>query len=150
MKKYIYLALGVLLVGTLVKASSQDKPETKTRTLTVKLNYKGAGTVDERHRIFVFVFDSPDFIQGGAFPIAAEAAIAKDGTVSFPSLSTSPVYVATAFDPSGAYDGQSGPPPSGTSMGLYSKTPGKPEPIEIEAGKTVSIDLPFDDTAKMP
>ena len=150
MKKYIYLAFGVLLVGTLVKASNQDKPEPKTRTLTVKLNYKGAGTVDEKHKIFVFVFDSPDFVQGGSFPVAAEAATAKDATVSFPSLSTSPVYVATAYDPSGSYDGQSGPPPSGSSMGLYSKAPGKPEPIEIEAGKTVTIDVVFDDTAKMP
>ncbi|MGA7412285.1 MAG: hypothetical protein WBW33_17540 [Bryobacteraceae bacterium] len=150
MTKYIYLALSVLLVGTLVKASGQDKPETKTRTLTIKLNYKGAGTVDEKHKIYVFVFDSPDFIQGGAFPIASDAATAKDGTVSFPSLSTSPLYVATAYDPSGSYDGQSGPPPSGSSMGLYSKAAGKPEPIEIEAGKAVTIDVPFDDTAKMP
>ena len=69
MKKYIYLALGVLLVGTLVKASNQAKPETKTRTLNVKLNYTGAGTVDEKHKIFVFIFDSPDFMQGGAMPI---------------------------------------------------------------------------------
>jgi hypothetical protein len=53
MKKYIYLALGVLLVGTLVKASNQAKPEAKTRTLNVKLNYTGAGTVDEKHKIFL-------------------------------------------------------------------------------------------------
>lgn len=150
MKKYAYVALGVLLVGTLVKASNQDKPEAKTRTLTVKLNYKGAGAVDEKHKIFVFVFDSPDFVEGGAFPIASDNATAKDAAVSFPDLSDSPVYVATAYDPSGSYDGHSGPPPSGTSMGMYSKTPGKPEPIEIEAGKAVSIDLLFDDTAKMP
>lgn len=150
MKKYLYLAVGILLVGTLVKASNQDKPEAKTRTLNVKLNYKGAGTVDEKHKIFVFIFDTPDFMQGGGMPIAGDAASAKDGTVSFTTLSTSPVYIATAYDPSGSYDGQSGPPPSGSSMGLYSKTPGKPEPVEIEAGKTTTVDVPFDDTAKMP
>jgi hypothetical protein len=33
---------------------------------------------------------------------------------------------------------------------MYSKVPGTPEPVTIEAGKTVAIDLPFDDTAKMP
>ncbi len=150
MKKYMYLALGILLVGTLVKAANQDKPESKTRTLNVKLNYKGAGTVDEKHKIFVFIFDSPDFMQGGSMPIAGDAGTAKDGTVSFTTLSTSPVYIATAYDPSGSYDGQSGPPPSGSSMGLYSKTPGKPEPVEIEAGKTATVDVVFDDTAKMP
>ncbi len=150
MKKCIYLVLGVLMVGTLVRASNQDKPESKTRTLNVKLDYKGAGTVDDKHKIFVFVFDSPDFAQGGAFPIASESATTKDGTVSFPDLSTTPVYVASAYDPSGSYDGESGPPPSGTSMGVYIKTPGKPEPVEIEAGKTVTIGLSFDDSTKMP
>lgn len=150
MKKYVYLALGVLLVGTLVRASNQDKPEAKTRTLTVTLGYKGAGAVDDKHKIFVFVFDSPDFVQGGGMPIAAGAATAKDGTIPFTDLSTSPVYLVAAYDPSGSYDGESGPPPSGSSMGLYSKTPGKPEPIEIEAGKAATITLQFDDTTKMP
>jgi hypothetical protein len=149
-KKYSYLALGLLLLGTLAKAYNQDKAETKPRTLSVKVNYTGAGTVDEKHKVYVFVFDSPDFIQGGAFPIASDAAITKNGTVSFTTLSASPVYVATCFDPSGSYDGQSGPPPSGSSMGLYSKSAGKPEPVEIEAGKSATIDLPFDDAAKMP
>ena len=150
MKKYLYLALGVLLVGALVKASSQDNPDAKTRTLNVKLSYAGSGTVDDKHKIFVFVFDSPEFITGGAFPIASGSSATKDGTVAFANLTASPVYVATAYDPSGNYDGQSGPPPTGSSMGLYAKAPGKPEPVEIEAGKAVTIDLPFDDTAKMP
>ena len=105
MKKYVYLALGVLLVGTLVKASNQDKPEAKTRALTVKVNYKGAGTVDEKHKIFVFVFDSPDFMQGGALPIAARRRHREGRDRLLPNLSTSPVYVATAYDPSGSYDG---------------------------------------------
>jgi hypothetical protein len=33
---------------------------------------------------------------------------------------------------------------------MYSKTPGTPEPIKIDPGKTVEIELAFDDTAKMP
>lgn len=150
MKKYVSFALGMLLLGMLVKASSQAKPETKTRTLNVKLNYTGAGTVDEKHKIFVFLFDSPDFMQGGAMPIGMSAGTSKNGTVTFADLTASPVYVATCYDPSGSYDGQSGPPPSGASMGLYSKSPGKPEPVEVEAGKTATVDLPFDDTTKMP
>jgi hypothetical protein len=35
-------------------------------------------------------------------------------------------------------------------MGMYQKTPGEPAPVTIEAGKTVSVDVPFDDTVKMP
>jgi hypothetical protein len=47
-------------------------------------------------------------------------------------------------------DGQSGPPPSGSSLGLYSTSPGEPAPLKLEDGKTVEIDLTFDDSAKMP
>ena len=35
-------------------------------------------------------------------------------------------------------------------MGVYWKTPGSPEPVKIEPGKTVEIALPFDDSFKMP
>ena len=41
-------------------------------------------------------------------------------------------------------------PPSGASMGMYSKTPGTPEPIKIEPGETVTVEVPFDDSFKMP
>ena len=60
-----------------------------------------------------------------------------------------PAYVSAAYDPKGEWDGQSGPPPEGSSLGLYSKTPGQPEPIEIQPGKTATIELSFDDRVKM-
>jgi hypothetical protein len=75
---------------------------------------------------------------------------AKDGTVTFSDIGSSPVYTAAIYDPKGEYDGASGPPPSGSSAGLYTKEPPKPAPISIDAGKTVEVDLPFDDTIKMP
>ena len=33
------------------------------RGLRVKVHYKGSGTVDEKHKILVFLFDSPEFGQ---------------------------------------------------------------------------------------
>ncbi|HXN46547.1 MAG TPA: hypothetical protein VN893_07890, partial [Bryobacteraceae bacterium] len=83
-------------------------------------------------------------------PIASQSGAAKDATVTFNDLTTSPVYAAAVYDPTGGYDGQSGPPPSGSSMGMYGKTPGQADPIKIEPGKTTEIVLAFDDTAKMP
>jgi len=132
--------------------AQQSKPEEKaaSRTLKAKMNYTGAGTVDEKHKIFVFVFDTPDFMQGGAMPVGFGSASAKDGTATVEQLPTSPVYVAVAYDPTGQYDGQSGPPPSGSSMGLYTKTPPAPEPVKIDAGGTAEITVPFDDSRKMP
>jgi len=149
MSKLLFLALGLTVLGC---AAAQEKAPEKapaTRTLKIKLNYTGSGTVDEKHKIFLFLFDSADFMQGQVMPIAFQQASAKDATVAFEGLTTSPVYATAVYDPSGEYEGMSAPP-SGASMGLYSKTPGTPEPIKIEPGETVTVELAFDDTAKMP
>ncbi len=149
MKKCSYLAIALL---TLAFGFQSGKAQEKaaSRTLKVKLHYTGAGTVDDKHKIFVFLFDSPDFVQGNVMPVGAQNAAAKDETVTFSGIEKSPVYVVAAYDPTGGYDGQSGPPPSGSSLGLYTKEPPAPGPIAIDEGKTVQVDLPFDDTAKMP
>jgi len=140
------IAAALVAAFALVAAAQENKAD---RTLKVKLNYTGSVKVDDKHKIFLFVFDSPDFTQGAGMPIASDTAAAKDQTVTFSNLSASPVYVVAVLDPNGAYEGMS-PPPSGSSMGMYSKEPGKPGPIAIEAGKTVSVDLAFDDSNKMP
>lgn len=152
-KKRMLFAAGLLGLTSMVATAQQPKPEEKpaaTRTLKAKMNYTGAGTVDEKHKIFLFVFDTPDFMQGGSMPIGFGSASAKDGTVTVSDLSVSPIYVAVTYDPTGGYDGQSGPPPSGASMGVYAKTPGTPEPVKIDPGKTAEITVAFDDSFKMP
>lgn len=140
-----------LLVASVITLALFAGAQTKAdRTLKIKLNYTGSGKVDAGHKIFVFLFDSPDFMQGGVMPIASESATAKDQTVTLSGLSADVVYVAAAFDPNRTYDGASGPPPTGSSMGLYSKEPGKPAPIKLEPGKTAEVELSFNDTVKMP
>ena len=149
------LAAAVMLcaAGVWQRAQAQDKPAEKApagRTLKVKLNYSGPGTVDEKHRIFVFVFDTPDFVRReDAMPIAFDSGSAKDATLTFSDVTTSPVYLIAIFDPTGGYEGMS-KPPSGASLAIYGKTPGEPGPIVIEAGKTTQVDVAFDDTIKMP
>jgi len=147
MRKIFYIAFGMLILAAGIQpGSAQDK----ARTLKVKLNYTGSGTVDEKHAIRVFLFDSPDFANGNAMPFTMQSGESKDATVTFADTGKSPVYVAAVFDPTGGYDGQSGPPPSGSSLGAYSKAPPQPSAVEIEEGKTVEIELPFDDSTKMP
>jgi len=149
MKKSIYIAAGLLILASGFQfGRAQEKAA--TRTLKVKVNYTGSGTVDEKHKIQVFMFDSPDFTQGNAMPTGMQMTAAKDGTVTFTDIAGSPVYAAAIYDPTGGYDGASGPPPSGSSAGMYTKEPPKPAPIDIEAGKTVEIELAFDDSQKMP
>jgi hypothetical protein len=137
------------LAGVSQPGKAQDKAA-GGRTLKVKLHFTGAGTVDQKHQIVLFLFDSPDFMQrNDAMPIARENATAKDVTVTFSDVAKSPVYLIAVYDPTGAYEGMS-PPPSGSSLGMYGKTPGQVEPVNIDAGKTAQIDLAFDDSFKMP
>jgi hypothetical protein len=152
-RKYLHTALAAMvllcLAGVWQPGQAQEKAPA-ARTLKVKLKYTGSGTVDEKHRIFVFLFDTPDFIKGeNAMPIAFGSGAAKDATVTVSDIATSPVYLIAIYDPTGAYEGMS-KPPSGASLAIYGKTPGEPGPIAIEAGKTTEIDVPFDDTIKMP
>lgn len=147
MKKSFYLAAGLLILASgFQSGNAQDK----SRTLKLKVHYTGSGTVDDKHKIQVFLFDSPDFAQGNAMPVGMQMTASKEGTVTFSDVAKSPAYVATVYDPTGGYDGQSGPPPSGSSLGIYSTQPPQPSPITIDEGKTVEVDVTFDDTAKMP
>jgi hypothetical protein len=150
MRKSFYLAYGMLILASGLQYGRAQEKTSGGRTLKVKLHYTGSGTIDEKHRIFVFLFDSPDFIKGGVMPFAMKGAVSKEETVTFSDVEKSPAYVTAVYDPAGSYDGQSGPPPSGASLGLYSKTPGQPAPVSLDEGKTVEIELAFDDTAKMP
>jgi hypothetical protein len=153
MKLHDGLVFGLLILAMVAPAAQQEKPAEKKaapRVLKVKLNYTGSGQVDSKHPIIVFLFESPDFAQGDVMPFASMPASAKDQTVVFSDVGQSPVYVVTVYDPAGNYDGQSGPPPSGSSTGMYFKTPGTPEPVKIEPGQTVQIELTFDDSSKMP
>ncbi len=150
MKRSVFVicagVLGLLLTSPRT-AISQGASEGST--LKVRVNYSGAGTVDEKHKIYVVLWDSPDFVNGETTaPFAMQAASSKDGVVTFDDVKKTPVYVSAAYDPSGQWDAQSAPP-EGSSLGVYSKTPGKPEPIDLKPGKATTIDLAFDDSVKM-
>jgi len=126
------------------------KPEAKPRTLTAKVSYTGAGTVDEKHKIFLFLFDNPDFRNGGVAPIAVKTMSSKSESLTFTEVSASPVYLAAIYDPKGEYQGMD-MPPSGASVAIYGMTPdGEIGAIKIEPGQTVKIEMTFDDSTKMP
>jgi hypothetical protein len=150
MKKSFAAASVVLMlcaVFTLEYGRAQEG--SPLRGLRVKVHYKGSGTVDEKHKILVFLFDSPEFGRSNVMPFAVMSTGSKDGTVTFNDVAKSPAYVATVYEPSGSYGERQGPPPRGSSMGMYSKTPGQPAPVKVEAGKTVDVELTFDDSVKV-
>jgi Ca2+-binding RTX toxin-like protein len=133
---------GALLLSALTISAQQGL------TLQVQLHYTGSGTVDETHKIFVALWDSAGFTGDSAPPVDVKAATSKNGSVTFTDVKKVPAYVSAAYDPTGKWDAQS-PPPSGSSLGMYSKAPPKPEPINITPGKAAKVTITFDDTQKV-
>jgi hypothetical protein len=118
--------------------------------LEVQVSYTGSGTVDESHKVYVVLWDNPNFVteEAGAPPIDLKGVSSKSASVQFDDVQTNPVYVSMVYDPSGKWDAAS-PPPSGSSLGFYAKEPGKPAPVKLDAGKTTKIAATFDDSFKM-
>lgn len=139
--KRLLLTFGCLTVGAIAASAQQNV------SLEVQIHYTGAGTVDSAHKIFVALWESDDFNSGP--PSDVKSITSKDGIATFSDLKKTPVFVSAAYDPSGQWDAAS-PPPSGSSIGMYSKSPPKPEPIPLTPGKAVKVTISFDDTVKVP
>lgn len=143
------IALGAVLLLTL--GALPQQAQEKGGTVRVQINYTGTGTVDQGHKIFVALWDSPDFAEPNAnvMPVAVKYVASKNGIVSFLDVQKTPAYVSAAYDPTGSWDGKSGPPPKGTSLGMYSQAPPKPEAIDVAPGKSTKVTITLDDSQKM-
>ena len=139
-----------LLSGTVFVSALTVRAQDNSTKLEVQVSYTGAGTVDESHKVYVVLWDNPNFIteEAGAPPIDIKGVSSKSAEVQFDNVQTNPVYVSMVYDPTGKWDAAS-PPPAGSSLGMYAKEPGKPAPIQLEAGKTTKISATFDDSFKM-
>jgi hypothetical protein len=139
-----------LLSGTVFVSALTARAQDKNSKLEVQVTYKGSGAVDESHKVYVVLWDNPEFIKegAGAPPIDIKGVSSKSAAVQFDGVQKSPVYVSMVYDPSGKWDAASAPP-SGSSLGIYAKEPGTPAPVQIEAGKATKISASFDDSFKM-
>jgi len=118
----------------------------ETGQLKVIVAYKGPGTVDKTHQIFVWVFDTPD-ISASSVPLASDVVTENNGAVSFSGLPKT-VYLAAAFNEKGDYDGTQGPPPSGTPVTIYGGANGA---TAVETGDAdTGVTVTFDDSVRMP
>ena len=114
-------------------------------TVKVTVNYKGKGTVDATHRLWVWLFASPD-IGPGSMPIA-EVSIAANGTLAtFEGIDAERVWIGAAFDESGTMTGNS-PPAAGSPVGVFAGTDGAPK--SVVPGESAVV-LTFDDSFRMP
>ena len=127
-----------------------SQPAPKGGELQVHATYTGSGAVDSQHKLYVVLWDTPDFPKNmGALPIAVKPTVSNDATVKFDNVVKTPVYVSLAFDPTGKWEARTAPP-AGTSLGLYAKVPGTPAPVEMAPGKITKISATLDDSFKAP
>ena len=90
-------------------------------SVSVTVNYTGHGTVDGSHRVWIWLFDSPD-IGPGSIPIA-EMSVEKNGAAAIFEVATERVWIAVAYDEKGVMTGNA-PPASGSPIGIYASTTG--------------------------
>jgi hypothetical protein len=136
---------GAMVAMALVAMATPAIVAQESGQLKVTVDYKGAGTVDTTHEVFVWVFDTPN-IGADSVPIATDTLTANGGTLTFTGLPKE-VYLAMAYDEKGDYDGTSGPPPSGTPINIYDMGVAK---AVATGGADAVLTVTFDDTTRMP
>jgi hypothetical protein len=112
----------------------------------VKYTGKG-GTVDADHKIFVWLFDTPN-ISAGSTPIAELSIEKNGGTARFTDVTAKEVYVAVAFDEKGGFAGNA-PPPPGSPIALYGVKTEKDPPVAVTPGPKASVTIALSDAQRM-
>lgn len=150
MKKVLTLVVAALLVNLAhPHASLTASPRAVTvaaGTVKVTVHYKGKGQVDASHKIWVWVFDTPN-LGPTSVPID-QVTLDKNGADAvFEGVAAGTVWIAAAFDEGGAMNGD-GPPPPGTPIGILMGKDGAP--AGVAPGAKDAVVLTFDDSQRMP
>ena len=150
MKQIVPIVLVVMIAATAPHLSTVPAAAATARvaagTVKVTLNYKGKGTVDGSHRVWVWLFTSPD-LGPNSMPIAELSVDRNGGVATFEGVSAERVWIAAAFDEQGVMTGNA-PPPSGVPVGVYMGSDGVPK--SVAPGDEAPALLTFDDSFRMP
>jgi hypothetical protein len=142
--------LGAILLTVAALASAPVTASSLDETLVagdvkVTVKYTGKGEVDDTHRLWVWLFDSPN-IGPGAVPIS-ENSLTKNGDIAtFKAVSAAQVWIAVAYDEKGGFAG-SAPPPMGSPVTIYGAETGAF--TAVVPGDDASIMVTFNDTTRM-
>jgi hypothetical protein len=151
MKNVLTLALTALLAAIVAQPggalnAAPIAAHVTTGSVKVTVVYKGKGTVDTTHKLWVYLFDTPN-ITPGAMPIG-QVALDKNGIDAvFDDIAGDKFYVAVAFDEQGAMMGDA-PPPTGSPISILMGADGTPR--AVAPGDKAAATLTFDDTMRMP
>ncbi|MDP3719148.1 MAG: hypothetical protein Q8T13_15400 [Acidobacteriota bacterium] len=137
------MAAGVF--GDTVRIHAAAPDGAAAGAVAVTVNYKGSGTVDGSHRVWVWLFDSPD-IGADSMPIA-EMSVDKNGATATFEVGVERVWIAVAYDEKGGMSGNA-PPAPGSPIGIYASSTGAPE--AVIPGAKGAVVVTFDDSQRMP
>jgi hypothetical protein len=138
--------LATLVVCAHPSARAEQTKPAADSSVNVTVKYTGKGTVDAKHRLWVWLFDTPK-IDVGAIPIAEMSIDKNGGTAAFTSVGAAQVYVAIAYDEGGGFQGQA-PPPPGSPIALYgAKGPDDP-PMAVTPGPKGKVNVVLTDAQR--
>lgn len=149
MKKVLTVVVAALMMsGALPLGASTDGPaaaRVAAGSVKVTVNYTGKGSVDASHKIWVWIFDTPN-IGAGSQPVD-QVALDKNGAVAeFANVTPGQVWIAVAFDQQGVMTGNE-PPPSGSPISIHAENGA---PSAVIPGDKAAVTITFDETMRMP
>jgi hypothetical protein len=146
MKKALTVVVAVLIAALAQFSAPLVAAPAGAGTVKVTIHYTGKGRVDASHKLWVWVFDSPN-IGPGSMPLDQISIDKNDTDAVFQGVGIDKVYIAAAFDESGSMMGDA-PPPTGTPIGILSGDNGAP--IPVTSGAKDAVALTFNDNFRMP
>ena len=149
MKKVLTVVVVTLLAGVAVPGThlgAESRASIAAGPVKVTIHYKGKGTIDASHKLWVWLFDTPD-IGPQAMPIDQLTLEANGTEAAFEGVVPSQVWIAAAFDEKGVMTGNE-PPPTGTPIGILMGSDGMP--TAVTPGPKGTVVLTFDDSIRMP
>jgi uncharacterized protein (DUF2141 family) len=144
------LAIIVLALALSSALLARQSEPAQSGKLAISVEYTGKGTVDKDHRLWTWVFDTPDSSTWpGTTPLAVAMLTENGATYKFTGLPKH-VYFGVAYDEVGGYDGTAGAPPAGTPISVYGMAEGGAAKAVDTGGDDAAVKATFDDSFRMP
>lgn len=149
MKKVLTVVVAAMCLGATWPLAASTVTPLEARVVAgnvkVTVNYKGKAKVDATHKLWVWIFDTPN-IGAGTMPVD-QIALDKNGAVAeFANVVPGQVWIAVAFDEQGVMTGNE-PPPSGSPIAIHGAM-GAPSPVT--PGEKADVTITFDESMRMP
>jgi len=144
----IWIGAAFITCAAVVHLSANFDPPVAPTTregVKVTVNYKGRGEVDATHRLWIWLFNTPD-IGPNAIPIAEQSLEKNGATAAFLDVTAQKVWIAVAYDEKGGFAG-SAPPPPGSPVTIYGIETGAP--VAVTPGTQGEVSVTFDDSQRM-